>query len=308
MLFLSHVCYKNNRMWTSVDDFRHKLRALGRAPGFTLVAALTLGIGADTAIFTVVHGVLLKPLRYHSANRLVRLYENVPASENRDGRPRRRAAFNRAELRELQRRAQTLSSVGGHSWRIMTLTGQREATPVQVAPVSPEIFSMVGATPLLGRLFEPGDAAQGDAVLILSHSLWRQHFGSDPDVVGRTVMLHGVIPRSDAKSYTVVGEVSASFQFPLADTPWQAWMPMEAGGTGVGPILARLGDGSSMESGSNSSAVTRDLEGMLFGLTPLDPLTFVVVSLLFAAVAALASSVPARRATTVSPLIALRCE
>ncbi len=243
---------------------RHSIRALGRAPGFTSVAVLTLalGIGANTAIFTVVHGVLLKPLHYQRADRLVRLYENVPASENRDGRPRRRGAFSRSELRELQQHAHALSHVAGHSWSIMTLTGQREAVRVQVAPVSPEMFSMVGAAPLLGRLLEPADAARGDAVVILSHSLWRQHFAGDPNVVGRTITLNGVIPRSDAKPYTVVGVMSAAFQFPVAETPWQLWMPLAPAGSGAGPIVARLADGSSMESAAaEAAAIVLGLRG-----------------------------------------------
>src|ERR1700745_3145246 len=89
------------------------LRALGRTPGFTAVAVLTLalGIGANTAIFTVVHSVLLRPLAYHDADRLVRIFENVPAGENRDGRPRRRQSFPRAEVVELRQRSRSLSPV-----------------------------------------------------------------------------------------------------------------------------------------------------------------------------------------------------
>jgi predicted permease len=256
MLFLSHKCYKNNMSSAARHDLRYALRGLARTPGFTAVAVVTLalGIGATTAIFSVVHGVLLKPFGYQRADRLVRLYENVPASENAGGRPRRRSAFSRAEFGELQRRARTLSHVAGHSWSIMTLTGRQEATRVQVAPVSPEIFTMVGASPLVGRLFDAGDAARGAAVAVLSHRLWQQQFGGDPEVVGRAVTLHGVIPRSDAKSYTVIGIVSPAFQFPFADSPWHLWIPMPAGGSGVGPIVARLADDSSMATAATEAA------------------------------------------------------
>jgi hypothetical protein len=183
MLFLSHTCYKNNMSSAARHDRRHALRGLARTPGITAVAVVTLalGIGATTAIFSVVHGVLLKPFGYQRVVRLLRLYENVPASENAGGRPRRRSAFSRAELGELRHRARTLSHVAGHSWSIVTLTGRQEATRVQVAPVSPEIFTMVGAAPLVGRLFDAGDAARGAAVAVLSHRLWQQQFGGDPD-------------------------------------------------------------------------------------------------------------------------------
>src|SRR5262245_13183889 len=256
MLFVSHKCYKNNMAGDALHDLRYALRGLARTPGFTAVAVLTLalGIGAATAIFTVVHGVLLKPLPYERGDRLVRLYENVPAAENAGGRPRRRSAFSRAELGELQRRARTLSYAGGHSWSIMTLTGDREAARVQVAPVSPEIFAMAGAQPILGRVFDAGEAARGAAVVILSHELWQQRFGGDPSIVGRRITLHGVIPRTDPKSYTVIGVLPVTFQFPFADSPWHLWTPMVAGGAGLSPIVARLADDASIPAAAAEAA------------------------------------------------------
>src|SRR5262245_29347433 len=125
-----------------IHDIHWALRALRRTPGFTIVAVATLalGIGANTAIFTVVHSVLLEPLAFHDADRLVRIFENLPGSENRDGRPRRRGMFPRAELGEVRERSRTLASVAAQSWGIVTVTGQGEATRVQAAAVSGEIF------------------------------------------------------------------------------------------------------------------------------------------------------------------------
>jgi putative ABC transport system permease protein len=136
----------------------------------------------------------------------------------------------------------------------MTLTGPREATRVQVAVVSPEIFPMLGARPRAGRLFEPGD----DAAVILSDSLWQQQFGGDTDVVGRVLTLHGVIPRADAKPYTVVGVMPVTFQFLDGDT--QLWMPLATSGSGGSPIVARLADGSSTE------RAAAEVAGIIFGV------------------------------------------
>ena len=201
-------------------------------------------------------------------------------------------------------------------------------------------------------MFDAGDVTRGAAVAVLSHSLWQQQFG------GRAVTLDGVIPRRDAKSYTVIGVVSASFQFPFADSPWQLWMPMPAGGSGLGsdcgapgrathPLPTAAAEAAAIIPGvrghpeaaapsqaatpprfefvrrqdevvapsigiavgvGGAAGLTRYLATMLFGLTPLDPITFVAVSVLFAAVAALASWMPARRATAVDPMMALRCD
>src|SRR5262245_56414681 len=106
-------------------DLQRSLRALRRSPGFTLVAVTTLalGIGAKTAISTVVRSVLLRPLAELDADRLVRIFENVPAAENR-GRPRRRAMFPRADVVELRQRAQMLSPIATLSGALVTVTGQ----------------------------------------------------------------------------------------------------------------------------------------------------------------------------------------
>jgi predicted permease len=225
-----------------IHDIRSALHALRRTPGFTIVAVATLalGIGANTAIFTVVHSVLLEPLAFHDADRLVRIFENVPGPENRDGRPRRRMMFPRAELGEVRARARTLASVAAQSWGIVTVTGQGEATRVQAAAASGEIFPMLGAVPLTGRFFEPGETTS----VVLSYGFWQQHFGGDPAVVGRPLTIQGVIPPSDVKPYTIVGVLPQTFHY--LDLDAQVWMPSAPFDRFGSPVVARLAAGVSL--------------------------------------------------------------
>jgi hypothetical protein len=138
-----------------VQDLRYAGRSLRRSPGFALVAVLTLslGIGANTAIFAVVNAVLLKPLPYRDSDRLVRLAEIVPAAENPDGRPRQSGSISVAELLELRRRATTLSHVafsGGPA--LMNMSGRGESARLQGMRITPGMFETLGVSPHLGRV------------------------------------------------------------------------------------------------------------------------------------------------------------
>ena len=232
------------------QDVRYAGRSLRRSPGFALVAVLTLslGIGANTAIVAVVNAVLLRPLPYHDAARLVRLAEVVPAAESADGRPRRSGAISVAELLELRRHTTALSHVafsGGPA--IMTISGRGEASRLQGMRVGPGMFETLGVPPLLGRGFDATEEAPGrDAVIVLSYPAWQRHFGGDPGIVGETVTLANSLSSNPSPTaYTVVGVMPRGFEF--ADAQMQFWIPVSWAPSARGSMMGRLAPGVSIQ-------------------------------------------------------------
>jgi putative ABC transport system permease protein len=235
-------------------------RALARNRTFTLVAVVTLalGIGANTAIFSVVHSVLVRPLPYKDADRLVGLYYHQPAEESPNGVPRRlRVGLSVANLIELRQRTRVISHAGASTLSFMIMTGGEETSRLEGARVSPAMFQMFGVPPLLGRLFDERDEALGaDPVVILSHATWRRYFGADPHVVDRTVTLDDVFARvaptservpvrGGRRAFTIVGVMPQMFD---PGGPNQFWIPF--GLTEVTPpprgnLVALLADGVS---------------------------------------------------------------
>jgi putative ABC transport system permease protein len=171
-----------------VQDFRYAARLLRRSPGFTFVAvaALALGIGANTAIFSVVDTLLLRPLPYADADRLAMVWEhNIP----RDKKDNVTSPGNFIHWRELN---QSFAELAGLSMTFRTtLTGAGDAVELPMQLVSASLFGMLGVRPALGRDFTPQEDAPGVAVAIISDRLWRQRFGADPAIVNRTIMLNG---------------------------------------------------------------------------------------------------------------------
>ena len=201
-------------------DSKYALRMLRRSPAFTAVAIATLaiGIGSNTAIFSVIDGVLLRPLPYPDADRLVRLVDSGQAAPQPPGNARAvRPGIIVPELQELRVRTQTLSHVGVSLLTARTMTGDGETVRLVGARISTTIIPMLGATPQLGRVFTPGEEHPGtDAVIILSDALWRRRFSRDPLVLGRTVNL-------DGRSHEIVGVMPPSFAFP--DASIEFWVP-----------------------------------------------------------------------------------
>jgi len=235
-----------------LQDIRYAGRGLSRSPGFACVAVLTLalGIGANTAIFTVVHAVLLRPLPYRDADRLVRLAETVPGTQTTDGRPRRSGGISVAELLELRRTTTALTHVafsGGPA--IMTMSGRGEAARLQGMLVAPGMFETLGVPPYLGRGFGAAEEVPGgDAALVLGYPAWQRHFGGDRGIVGQTVTLANSLtrnPQASSKSYTVAGVMPRGFEF--ADAQMQFWIPVNWAPSTGGSMLARLADGVSRE-------------------------------------------------------------
>jgi putative ABC transport system permease protein len=214
-----------------LQDLRYAVRTHLRAPGFTAVALLTLalGIGANTAIFSVVHGILLRPLPFAQPDRLVAT-GHLMAGEYRLVREEARAFEDVALVR------------GGAGFN---LSAGDQPERVTGAYATPQLFGVLGTAPLLGRTLRAEEAEPGRGnVVVLSHALWRQHFAEDPGVVGREILVDGE-PR------TVVGVMPAGFSFPGEGT--RLWLPMTLdaanpvalwGGEG-GQGIARLREGFS---------------------------------------------------------------
>src|ERR1700733_2885381 len=175
------------RWWAELGlDMRYAVRLLRKNPGFTAVAVLTLalGVGATTAMFSIVNAVLLRSLPFREPDRLVRIYFNEP------GLGLRATLFSVPELEDLRTRSgvfDDVSTVGGGS---VNLTGGSQPERLEFAVTHPNYFSMLGATPQVGRLFGPQDFALGFApVAVITDGLWRRSFGADPNVIGRVLRL-----------------------------------------------------------------------------------------------------------------------
>jgi putative ABC transport system permease protein len=250
-------------------DVRYALRTLSKAPGLTAVSILTLalGIGATTAIFSVVNAVRLKPLPYANSDRLVKIVENIPAAEGMMGMPMRLAAVDLAELDDW-RKAETLSHVaiviGGQGRTLVTDDG---GVQLYGTRVSPALFPMRGVQPLLGRGLLPDEERADADVIVLSEAVWRQHFGADPDVVGRTIVLEAssgmVLAADEGRVLTVVGVMPPEFGPEAYWTPFYA--PPPARGRSLLNATARLRDGVSLEA---ANAEISALGLALRGITP----------------------------------------
>jgi len=174
-------------------DLAYSLRSLRKTPGFTAIVVLTLalGIGANTAIFSVVHAVLMNPLPFDRSEQLVRLWERVPAAETPNGMARRVGGLDVRELLDLKARSRTLSHVVGYGFALVTIPGSAETVRLALAPVSAAAFPMLGVQPMLGRWFTPRDEESGERIIILSDRAWHRYFGGDPQVLGKTVRFNG---------------------------------------------------------------------------------------------------------------------
>ena len=193
-------------METLFRDARYALTALRRNPAFAAAGLVTLalGIGATTAVFSVVYGVLLRPLPYPDADRLVRLSEEHPGANA----PVRQPMLSNLTFHAWAPDAATVERFAAYSYSEYTLSLPGGAAHLAGAPVTPSLFALVGATPALGRFFEPREAVSGaNAVLVLSDRCWRERFSADPAVVGRSVLV-------DDRPYTIVGVARAGFRFP----------------------------------------------------------------------------------------------
>src|SRR5579864_6048555 len=212
------------------QDLRYGFRMLRKSPGFTAIAVLTLalGIGANTAIFSIVDAVLLRAFPYPNAGQLVLLF-NAPVKQ-----PDALSALSYRDFQECRQQNRVFSGMAGNAFHDLTLTGAGDPSVVNTADVTPEIFSLLGVKPLAGRTLVPEDGEQGAApVALVSENLWRSQFGANPGLIGHSVSL-------DMRSFTVVGILPASFHYPDGAARQDMWIPI-AQDPLFSPLLRRPG-------------------------------------------------------------------
>src|SRR5262245_54208758 len=193
-------------------DLRYAVRMLRKSPGFTIVATLTLAIaiGANTAIFSFVDGVLLKPLPYDDPDRIVRVMEKPPQGE--------RNGISTLNFLDWQQQNDVFDFHSAQAGGPVTMTGGSEPVQLRGGRVSADYFRIFGIRAALGRLFEPGEDQLGkDDVVVLSHTLWKSQFGADPSIVNRTILL-------DNRPHTVIGVLPEGSAFDRAFN--QIWRPL----------------------------------------------------------------------------------
>ena len=233
-----------------LSDLRYAARSLSRAPGFALTVILTLGlgIGANTAIFSVVRGVLLRPLPHKDGDRLVYLRHSIkgPGGEN--------VNFSVPEINDFRESAKSLAGIAEYSGMIYTLQGKQDAVRMTVGLVTGNYFKVMGLSPIAGRLLNEGDDGLNvPPVMVLTYEYWMKRFGGDPKIIGQHVRLGG-------KSVEVVGVVQPAPYFPR---PMDALLNMimsehhtsalmiQGRSHRITEMIARLAPGASVEKTMN---------------------------------------------------------
>src|SRR5216683_5771157 len=250
---------------TFLQDTRYAFRMLRKNPGFTAVAVLTLalGIGANTAIFSVVYAVLLKPLPYTNPDQLFTAFQ----ANKQKGIAETGCSYPNFE--EWRAQNHVFSELAGILAHQLTLTGHGEPFVVNTSVVTPELFALLDVKPLAGRIFFPQDGKQGAApVALVSEDLWRGRFGADPKITGTSINL-------DKRPFTVIGIIPAAFRTPLFNTKQEVWIPlaqdplfstfMPQRGSHFLPALGRLKPGVSV---AQAQAEMDAISGRLAGEFP----------------------------------------
>lgn len=205
-----------------IQDIRYALRSFRRAPGFTLVALVTLalGIGGTTAIFSIVDGVVLRPLPYSDSGRIVRLVRTDARGDD--------ASFSAPGYRDVRKGATHLSAVAGYREDIIDLTGRSEPVRVTGLETTAAFFDIFDAPPILGRTYHEATDQPGAAVAVLGEGLWRQQFGADPSVVGTSVRLNG-------RPTEIIGVVPERLRHPSGVGVWML-APADVPTSPLGPV------------------------------------------------------------------------
>ena len=215
------------------QDMRYALRTLAKEPGFTIVAILTLalGIGANTAIFSLIQTVLLNPLPYKDPSQLVA----ISAADRARGTTGTPVSFTKFQA--LEQQTKTLSSVGAFYQTTMNMTGSGEPEQINVNRVNANFFHTLGVQPALGRDFLASEDQVGGAdVGILSDAFWRTQYHGDPNVLGKTLSL-------DGKATTIVGVMPRNFDFPFQQPEPDVWVPRVFDILGLRPEQLHMGAG-----------------------------------------------------------------
>ena len=204
------------------QDMRYGLRMLAKSPGFSALVILTLalGIGANTAIFSVVNAVLLRPLPFEEPDRLVQIW-HTPPQASFPGIPT--FSVSPANFLDWRARSQAFEGMSAYGFGQYTLTGTGHPEAVRMVAVTSGFFSILRAQPLLGRAFLAEEDSPGrEHEVVLSYNLWRGRFGADRDIVGKNIALNG-------QAFTVIGVMGPNFEFPISTDPNyspQMWKPL----------------------------------------------------------------------------------
>jgi macrolide transport system ATP-binding/permease protein len=205
-----------SNMGNLIQDLRYGARMLAKSPGFTAVAVLTLalGVGANTAIFSVVYSVLLRPLPYRQPGKLVTLAEG----RGKQATPETNSSY--PDYLDWTRQAQSFDSLAAYTPNGFTFSGNVAPETVQAGSVTSNFFSTLGVKPALGRDFVAGeDQPKSGKVVILSHKFWAERFAADPSAIGRAIRL-------DRESYTIIGVLPKDFEFAPTNSP-PVWVPID---------------------------------------------------------------------------------
>jgi putative ABC transport system permease protein len=246
---VSREMWSVNSIETLILDLRYVARTLARSPGFAAIVVLTLGlgIGATTAIFNVVNGVLLQALPFREPERLVALHEKIPRRMDRD------IPFCPPDYLLLARQEEWFAKVGSYRNTAFEISGNGAPERVMGARVTASLFETLGVAPILGHTFTELEDDQGHKTALLSHAFWNRRFGQDTSVIGRDIQV-------DRLSYTIIGVLPPHFVFPLRggqynSAPADVFVPMsftadqqQAYGTQYGySVVARLKPGVTIE-------------------------------------------------------------
>ena len=225
-------------MQSLLQDLRYGWRLMWRSPGFTLaaVATLALGIGANSAIFSIINVLSLKPLAYHDPSRVAFVF----GWDLEEGE--RRFNLRNADFVDLRRQARSLESLAAYTYLSANLTGGDIPERVQAYRVTSNTFAMLGVPAALGRIFDASETRED--VAVISHGLWRRRFGSDPSIVGRGIVLNG-------RPHEIVGVMPPRFEFPVFNFKGDIWIPWnlrdaergQAAAMGSATVVARVGPG-----------------------------------------------------------------
>ena len=195
-----------------LQDLRYGFRTLKQNPGFTIVAVLTLaiGIGANTAIFSFVDGVLLKPLPYENPERIMLVLEKPPGGGTN--------GISTLNFLDWKRENQVFEYMAAQNGGPVTMTGSGEATQFRRSQVSPDYFRVYSVQAALGRTFAPDEDQPGkEHVVVLSHKLWESQFGADPQAIGRSILL-------DGQPTIIIGVMPGGGA--IDRSVWQMWQPL----------------------------------------------------------------------------------
>jgi putative ABC transport system permease protein len=208
-------------MWTSLSDLRFAVRQLRKSPGFavTAIAMLAFGIGATTAIFSIVEGVLLRPLPFPDSARLIVLTDRIQGAEVGGNNE---AGVTAPDIRAYTRDTHSFDSIGGYGSAAFELSGVGEPAQVNAARLTSGVLPALAVAPLLGRVFTAQEEEQDQQLAILSYATWRDRFQGNPQILGSKILL-------DRKPYVVIGVMPDHFEFPLVPghlNRSELWVPM----------------------------------------------------------------------------------